>query len=175
MWRHFTTPALPCWVLDGRSLLWGPCTWPSAISADMLIYHPQPWIIVLLCLNLLCFCLHTGTGAHTHAHTHARTCTQDKKSPKIEVHFVLRQEQSGAVDVFSLTLTRLLLKSSASQVHKTWIDFFVSFWSEKPFSSSGPTFYFYFFLVQDKQNIFLWKELVKIYWIGLQFWDIWMN
>lgn len=26
----------------------GRCTWPSAISADTLIYHPQPWIIVLL-------------------------------------------------------------------------------------------------------------------------------
>lgn len=29
----------------------GRCTWPSAISADTLIYHPQPWIIVLLSLS----------------------------------------------------------------------------------------------------------------------------
>lgn len=29
----------------------GWCTWPSAISADALIYHPQPWIIVLLSLS----------------------------------------------------------------------------------------------------------------------------
>lgn len=29
----------------------GRCTWPSAIRADMLIYHPQPWIIVLLSLS----------------------------------------------------------------------------------------------------------------------------
>lgn len=29
----------------------GRCTWPSAIRADALVYHPQPWIIVLLSVS----------------------------------------------------------------------------------------------------------------------------
>lgn len=60
------------------------------------------------------------------AHMQARTHTHGKKTKKTKtgVHFGLRQEQSGAVDLFSLTRTCLLLKSWASQVHKTSIDFF---------------------------------------------------
>lgn len=55
--------------------------------------------------------------AHMHAHTRTKN----------GVHFGLRQEQRGAVDLF---ITRLLLKSSASQVQKTWIDFLFFFFLE---------------------------------------------
>lgn len=91
-------------------------------------------------LEPLCFCLHGRTHTHTTAHTH-----------KIEAHFGLRQEQSGAVDLFSLSLTPPLLKSSASKVHKICIDFFLFFFCLRQFfRSTRPTF---FSGLQDPLNL----------------------
>lgn len=84
----------------------GRCTWPSAIRADTLIYHPQPWIIVLLSLS-------------PYASAHAKN--------RISAFWFEARAESGSRAaerlLFCLSFPPLLLKSSLYHIHKMCFDF----------------------------------------------------
>lgn len=87
-----------------QTLTGGRCTWPSAIRADTLIYHLQPWIIVLLSLS-------------PYASAHA-------KNRISAFWFEARAEPGGRTAArLSLSLPPLWLKSSPYHVHKMCIFF----------------------------------------------------
>lgn len=126
----------------------GPCTWPSAIRADTLIYHPQPWIIVLLSLSLY-------ASACMGAHTHNRTHTQNWSAFWFEA-----RAEWGSRSIFAqfnTTVTEILSISGPQNMH--WFFFF--FCLRQSFSAQRDQL----FWLQDPLNLPLLYALFGKDWV----------